>query len=60
MVSIEAESALLEDLSATSAGPVTYIYIYMLHSAPRLRSKNDVAHVKADFFPLSLPLISGT
>jgi hypothetical protein len=29
-------------------------------SAPRLRSKSDVAHVKADFFPLSLPLISGT
>jgi hypothetical protein len=26
-------------------------------SAPRLRIKSDVAHVKADFFPLSLPLI---
>jgi hypothetical protein len=29
-------------------------------SALRLRSKNDVAHVKAEFFPLSLPLISST
>jgi hypothetical protein len=29
-------------------------------SALRLCSKNDVAYVKADFFPLSLPLISGT
>jgi hypothetical protein len=29
-------------------------------SAPRLRSKSDVAHVKADFFPLSLPLIFNT
>jgi hypothetical protein len=29
-------------------------------SALRLRSKNNVAYVKADFFLLSLPLISGT
>jgi hypothetical protein len=32
MVSIEAESALLEDLSATSAGLVTYIYDCLHHA----------------------------